>query len=245
MNSIAFRINLLKQRLNRALQAANRSPNSVTLMAVSKTRSIEEIKIAYDQDLRCFGENQLQEALPKLEALKGYEIEWHFIGRLQSNKLKKISQHFDWVETLSNIAMAEKLNKHLITLNKSLNVCIQVNIDHDPKKAGVLVDDVAALASVIQTLPQLNLRGLMTVPERHNSLAEDHRSYHRLKELFDQLNQQGFTLDTLSMGMSADFEAAIAEGSTIVRVGKNLFGPFSDQEPAPHYITEGSQHVYS
>lgn len=244
MNSIAFRINLLNKRLNRALTLAERSPNSVSVMAVSKTRSVEEIKLAYASGLRCFGENQVQEALPKLTALNNYDITWHFIGRLQSNKLKKISQHFDWVETLSSLPLAEKLNKHLASQDKTLNVCIQVNIDNDPNKAGVIPGEVTTLANDIQNLPYLNLRGLMTVPEQHHSLAEDRNSYHRLKTIFDQLNQQGFGLDTLSMGMSADFEAAVAEGSTIVRLGKNLFGPFADQETVENYITDEPQHVY-
>lgn len=244
MNSIAFRIKLIKQRLNSAIAAAKRLSNCVTLMAVSKTRSIEEIKIAYASGLRCFGENQLQEALPKIIALNDHDIEWHFIGRLQSNKLKKISHYFDWVETLSSIAMAEKLNAHLAAQDKSLNVCIQVNIDNAPEKAGIVADNVATLARDIQHLPHLNLRGLMTVPQRHNTVEADRASYYHLKAIFDQLNQQGFNLDTLSMGMSADFETAIAEGSTLIRVGKNLFGPFEDQELAKHYITDGPEHVY-
>lgn len=231
MNSIGFRINLINQRLIRALTQANRPTNCVTLMAVSKTRSVKEVKMAYAEGIRCFGENQIQEALPKIEALKDYAIEWHFIGRLQSNKLKKICQNFHWVETLSCQRFAEKLNNLCAKYQKTINVCIQVNIDNDPNKAGIAIDEVTALAEFIDTLPHLELRGLMTVPKKHNTLAEDRASYHRLKTIYDHLNQQGYRLDTLSMGMSADFEAAIAEGSTVVRIGKNLFGPFSYQEP--------------
>lgn len=228
MNSIEFRIKILEEKIAETLQSSQRHDQSVQLVAVSKTRNSDEITKAHAAGISHFGENRLQEALPKLEALADLPITWHFIGRLQKNKVKKIVQHFTWIESVADIETAEKISRCAIAQTKSINICIQVNIDADPNKAGVGPEALEDLAAAIQTLPQLSLRGLMTVPEKHTTIEADRKSYRHLKQLFDVLNQKGYALDTLSMGMSGDYPVAIEEGSTRVRIGKNLFGPFDD-----------------
>ena len=229
MNSIAFRLNLVKQRVTNALKTANRAQDKIDIVAASKARTTEEIKEAFHAGQRHFAENQLQEALPKIEVLSGYNIEWHFIGRIQNNKTRKIAQYFSWVHTISNEKVAQRLNDHHVQDTPPLNVCIQVNIDNDPNKAGVTPNECYALATFIEQLPKLNLRGLMTVPAKHAKLEDDGKSFRKLRALYDDLNERGLTLDTLSMGMSNDFEAAIAEGATLIRVGTNIFGPLDKQ----------------
>ncbi len=222
--SISKRIKNIKQTINTALIAAARKPNSVKLLCVSKYASLEKIREAIAAGERCFAENYLQGALEKIDALQAENLEWHFIGRIQRNKTRKIAENFAWVHSIDNVPVAQRLNAHREAC-KPLNVCIQVNIDLDPSKSGVMPQEVKKIATIIDQLPHLNLRGLMTVLQKHDKLEDDRQSYHRLKKLFLALQESGFKLDTLSMGMSNDFAVAIAEGATMVRIGSAIFNP--------------------
>ena len=222
MNSINFNINQLEQRINSALAKAQRSTEQIKLLCVSKMASIDAIEKAIIAGQHCFAENYLQTALPKIQALRRYDLEWHFIGRIQRNKTRKIAEQFTWVQSIDNAKIAKCLNKHR-QHQPPLNVCIQVNIDAAPDKAGVALDQIKPLATFIEQLPKLHLRGLMTIPTKHAKLGDDRKSYHRLKNIYQELQQSGFNLDTLSMGMSADLEAAIAEGATMIRIGRAIF----------------------
>lgn len=195
----------------------HRPSGSVELLAVSKGQPIEKILSVYHTGQRQFGENYLQEALPKIAALPD-DIIWHFIGPVQSNKTRKIAEHFHWVQSVDDLAIAKRLNDQRPAHLPPLNICIQVNIDNEPTKSGIAPEMVFDLATACLTLPRLRLRGLMSLPKRQ-------ASFHDLNNLFKSLCQQGISLDTLSMGMSDDFEAAIAEGSTMIRIGRALFGP--------------------
>lgn len=199
-------------------------PTAVTLLAVTKQQSIENILEAYAAGLRSFGENYLQEALPKIQALKNKNIEWHFIGRIQSNKTKLIAEHFDWVQTVCNEKQAQRLNDQRPKNLLRLNVCIQVNVDGDPAKAGVSLKELHLLVAFIKTQENLKLRGLMTIPENTSDSEKNKSTFVMFKKIFDDLNSQGFQLDVLSMGMSHDFETAIEAGSTMVRIGTMIFG---------------------
>lgn len=228
-NSIENRIIAIKRKINAALVAADRRPHSVKLLCVSKYASLEQIHQAIVAGERCFAENYLQDALAKIAALQTYDLEWHFIGRIQRNKTRKIAENFAWVHSIDNIPVAQRLNAHRAACTP-LNVCIQVNIDLDVNKGGVMPEKVKEMATIIDRLPHLNLRGLMTVPQKHAKLEDDRQSYHQLKKLFLALRESGFKLDTLSMGMSTDFTVAIAEGATIVRIGSAIFNPQREQE---------------
>lgn len=207
-------------RIRDAEMLAHRTPHSVKLLAVSKQQSIEAIAALYEQGQRLFGENYLQEALEKQTALNHLDIEWHFIGHIQRNKTKPIAEHFSWVQSVSNELIAKRLNDaHPLNL-PPLNICIEVNLDNEPQKSGVSLTNLPTLAHFIQSQPRLHLRGLMAIPQANTS---PQLAFQKLKTAFDTLNNQGFLLDTLSMGMSADFELAIQEGSTMVRLGTALF----------------------
>jgi pyridoxal phosphate enzyme (YggS family) len=195
-------------------------PRSVILLAVSKQQSIEAIAELYQQGQRAFGENYLQEALTKIEALKHLTIEWHFIGHIQRNKTKKIAEHFAWVQSVDSELIAKRLNEARPDHLPPLNICLEVNVDNEPNKAGVALDAVLPLAKVCLTLPKLRLRGLMAIPKAN---TDPRHAFQTLRETYDTLNQLGFSLDTLSMGMSADYELAIEAGSTMVRLGTAVF----------------------
>lgn len=195
-------------------------PSHVTLLAVSKQQSIEAITELYQQGQRAFGENYLQEALSKIEALKHLTIEWHFIGHIQRNKTKKIAEHFAWVQSVDSELIAKRLNEARPDRLPPLNICLEVNVDNEPNKSGVTLDAVLPLAKVCLTLPKLRLRGLMAIPKANTN---PEHAFQTLRETYDTLNQLGFSLDTLSMGMSADYELAIKAGSTMVRLGTALF----------------------
>lgn len=201
-----------------------RKPGSVGLLAASKGQSIEKIIAAYHAGQRAFGENYLQDALTKMETLSEFAIEWHFIGKLQSNKIKKIAEHFDWVHSIDNEKDAERLNEHRPSHLKPLNVCIEVNVSHEPSKSGVRFEGVLPLAIYCRQLPHLNLRGIMSIPAPQPDIFEQRRTFHKLFLLWQLMQEEGMPLDTLSMGMSDDFEAAIAEGATLVRIGRGIFG---------------------
>lgn len=222
---IAERLALVNQRIIAAEKAANRPPQSVQLLTVSKQQPVSSIRVAYNAGQRAFGENYLQEALQKIAALSNLEIEWHFIGRIQSNKTTRIAENFSWVHTVASAKAAKRLSDARPEAMPPLNVCIQVNLDNETQKAGVPLAAVADLAAYIQQFPKIYLRGLMALPAAGLSVLEKKARFTQLAQLQSQLNEKGAGLDTLSMGMSGDFEEAIFCGSTVVRVGSLLFGP--------------------
>lgn len=214
-------------RLERALRAADRSPDAASLLAVSKTKPAEMIREAYAAGQRAFGENYLQEALDKQAQLADLEgLEWHFIGPLQSNKTRAAAEHFDWIHTLDRLKIAQRLNDQRPASLPPLNVCLQVNISREASKSGILPDDLAHLAGAVSTMPRLCLRGLMTIPAPADTLDAQRRPLASLRKALKDLRREmpGVALDTLSMGMSDDLEAAILEGATLVRLGSAIFG---------------------
>lgn len=196
----------------------------VKLLAVSKHHDAARILEIYGLGQRLFAENYVQEAIDKIAQLPA-DIEWHFIGQLQSNKTKLVAQHFSWVQTIDRVKIADRLNEHCAELQKQLQICIAVNVDAEQQKAGVRVDELTELAQYVAQLPHLKLRGLMAIPRPRETYEQQLAVFMRVKQLFDGLHAQGLQLDTLSMGMSGDFQAALAAGSTMVRIGTKLFGP--------------------
>lgn len=202
----------------------HRPPNSVRCLAVSKQQPLDAIEALYHQGQHAFGENYLQEALTKIEALSHLSLEWHFIGHIQRNKTRKIATQFQWVHSVDSELIAARLNEARPTHLPPLNICLEVNVDGEQSKSGVAPHELLTLATACAQHPRLKLRGLMTLPEATNTLDEQRRAFKTVAALFRTLNSQGFHLDTLSMGMSNDYEAAIAEGSTMIRLGRALFG---------------------
>jgi len=204
----------------------------VDLLAVSKGQPPAALAAAHAAGQRRFGESYLQEALAKRDALGGLAAEWHFIGPMQSNKAKRIAAHFDWVHSLDRADLAERLHRHRPAALPPLEVCIQVNVSGEASKRGVAPEEVPALAEVVAGLPRLRLRGLMTIPAPERDPARQRAAFALLRTLLEALRARGHAgLDTLSMGMSADLEAAVAEGATIVRVGTAVFGPRPAKAP--------------
>lgn len=201
-----------------------RDRGSVKLLAVTKKQSIEKIRQAFAAGQHAFGENYLQEALEKMTALADLSIEWHFIGSIQSNKTQKITAHFDWVQSVASLSIAKRLNEQRPQNLPPLNICLEVNIDAETTKSGMEPSETFALAEACRELPRLRLRGLMAIPAPAESITAARQQFHKLASLWQQLKDAGHALDTLSMGMSDDFEAAIAEGSTMVRIGTAIFG---------------------
>lgn len=226
MTTIADRISIAQSRINQAAQNCSRSSAEISLLAVSKTKPISDIIAAYQAGQRLFGENYVQEGETKITALQADypDIEWHFIGPLQSNKSKIVAEHFDWMHTLSRDKIAQRLHEQRPSNKPPLNVCIQVNISQEESKSGVNAEDVATLALTINSLSKLTLRGLMAIPTATNNEQLQQQEFAQLKQLFDQLKQQYPSVDTLSMGMSNDMDIAIANGSTMVRIGSAIFG---------------------
>jgi pyridoxal phosphate enzyme (YggS family) len=202
----------------------HREPGDVELIAASKSRSVEEILALHRAGQLSFGENYLQEAQDKIKALDVYPIEWHFIGAIQSRKAGLIAENFSWVHSVDRLKVANKLNQHA-ALDAPLNVLIQVNLEGESSKGGVAPDQLLELAFAVDTLENLRLRGLMFMPKVHTLFADQRAVFSRAKDLFDNLKQSLPKIDHISMGMSGDLEAAIAEGATMVRVGTALFGP--------------------
>src|SRR5690606_22745351 len=221
MSTIANNIAKVAARIREAAQAAGRDPDTVGLLAVSKTQPAEAIREANGAGLSDFGENYLQEALEKQASLADLALTWHFIGPIQSNKTKAIAAHFDWIHSVDRLKLAQRLSEQRPAQLPPLNVCLQVNVSGEASKSGCAPDEVEALANAVAALPGLRLRGLMAIPEPSNDPAEQHAAFARLSLLQQQLDLE---LDTLSMGMSQDLEAAIAEGATWVRIGTALFG---------------------
>lgn len=226
MASIELKLQQLRQRIADACTAAKRPVQSVTLLAVGKTFPAGAVRVAYDAGCRAFGENYVQEALGKIEALGDLRegIEWHLIGPLQSNKTREAAAAFDWVHTIDRLKVAERLSAQRPAHLPPLNVCVQVNVSGEASKSGVAPAELLALSRAVASLPQLRLRGLMSIPEPVEGFGAQRAPHRRLRELFNALRADGLALDTLSMGMSADLEAAIAEGATMVRIGSALFG---------------------
>ncbi|MCP5143259.1 MAG: YggS family pyridoxal phosphate-dependent enzyme [Gammaproteobacteria bacterium] len=216
-------VTALLGRIRAAEIRFGRKPGSVELLAVSKTHGVDAIAAARAAGIRAFGENYLQEALPKVAALP--DLQWHFIGPVQSNKTRPIAERFAWVHTVERLKTAQRLSAQRPPELPPLNICIEVNISGESSKAGVAPSDLADLAQAVAALPGLQLRGLMALPAPEEEFAAQRAAFARLRSCLTSLNEQSLALDTLSMGTTDDFEAAIAEGATIVRIGTALFGP--------------------
>ncbi|GAB3312055.1 YggS family pyridoxal phosphate-dependent enzyme [Haliea atlantica] len=212
----------LLERVRLAAEKYQRQPESVRILAVSKTRSAEEIREAAVLGLRAFGENYLQEAREKMEQLRDLDLEWHFIGPIQSNKTRPIAEAFDWVHSVDREKVARRLSEQRPPTMPPLQVCLQVNVSGEASKAGVTPEALPELARAVAALPRLQLRGLMAIPAASDDVDAQRRAFAALRHCLEGLPSG---LDTLSMGMSGDLEAAIAEGSTLVRIGTDLFGP--------------------
>lgn len=227
MGTIQDNIEGVRGRIRKAAADAGRSPDEILLLAVAKSRSASEVRAAYDAGQRHFGENYLQEAIPKIEAMEGLDVVWHFIGAVQSNKTNAIAQHFQWVHTVDRLRIAERLGAQRPAELAPLNVCLQVNLDAEASKAGIAPDAVCELASHVAEIASLKLRGLMAIPAPREDFPEQCATFARLRRLFDEIAPvvASRNFDTLSMGMSDDFPAAIREGATIVRIGTAIFGP--------------------
>jgi pyridoxal phosphate enzyme (YggS family) len=221
----AARLAAVRQRIERAARRAGRDPGTVTLIGVSKTQPASAVAAAIDAGLADFGENYVQEGVAKLTALRRDGVRWHFIGQLQSNKTKAVAEHFDWVHTVDRPKIAERLSDQRPYHGPPLQVCLQVQVEDEPQKGGVAPAELRRLADAVAALPRLKLRGLMCIPPAYDDEAAQRGAFARLRGLRDELNGAGHSLDVLSMGMSADFEAAILEGATHVRVGTAIFGP--------------------
>jgi hypothetical protein len=224
MTTIASNLQAVRAALDTAAGAAGRNAGEVILLAVSKTFAADAIREAYRCGQRRFAESYVQEALEKISALQDLPVEWHFIGPIQSNKTRAIAENFAWVHSVDRLKTAERLSAQRPAHLPPLQVCLQVNISGEASKSGVLPDEAGALAQAISVMPNLALRGLMAVPAPAEGMVAQREPFAQLRGLRDQINQQGLQLDTLSMGMSDDFSAAIAEGATIVRIGSAIFG---------------------
>ncbi len=225
MHKIDDQLAKVTARIHQAATAAGRNPQTVQLIAVSKTQAAQALADAYAWGQRAFGENYLQEALDKQVQLANLTgIEWHFIGPIQSNKTRPIAAHFGWVHSVDRLKIAQRLSEQRPPELPPLNICVQVNIDDETTKSGVSLAELPVLVTAISQLPRLRLRGLMAIPAATNNPAQQRTAFAKLRSALESLNAQGFGLDCLSMGMSGDMEAAIAEGATFVRVGTDIFG---------------------
>jgi PLP dependent protein len=224
MSTIESNLQAVRARIATAARAAGRNPGDIALLAVSKTFAAAAVRAAYATGQREFGENYVQEALEKIAELSALPLIWHFIGPIQSNKTRAIAEHFDWVHSVAREKIALRLAAARAPQLGPLDICLQVNVSGEASKSGVAPEEVRPLAEAVRTLPRLRLRGLMAVPEPSDDIELQRRRFRGLRILLEQLNAAGFGLDTLSMGMSQDLEAAIMEGATIVRVGTAIFG---------------------
>lgn len=224
MTAIASNLQAVNDAIAQAARAAQRGAEDIKLLAVSKVFPAAAVREAFQAGQRAFGENYVQEALKKIEALRDLPLEWHFIGPIQSNKTRDIAERFAWVHSVDRLKIAERLSAQRPQNLPPLNVCIQVNVSGEASKSGVAPDALVALARAVARLPRLKLRGLMAIPAPAEDLQAQRVPFARLRGLLQHLNAQGLELDTLSMGMSHDLEAAVLEGATIVRVGTAIFG---------------------
>lgn len=214
----------VRERISSAAARYGRAPDGIGLVAVSKGQAVEKLRVLAAAGQRDFGENYLQEALPKIAALQEASIHWHFIGQIQANKTRLIAEHFSWVHTLDRERNARRLDEQRSDQRPPLNVCIQVRLEDEPGKGGVPPAEVLPLAERIGELPRLRVRGLMCIPPHRETYAEQLALFRRMSDVMSELQSRGFALDTLSMGMSRDLEAAIAAGATWVRIGTAIFG---------------------
>lgn len=224
MTIISIRRQAVLARIDVAARRYGRDPRQIALLAVSKTWPAACVRDAAAAGQRAFGENYVQEGIDKVAELRALGLEWHFIGPLQSNKTRLVAEHFDWVHSIDRLKIAERLAEQRPATLPPLSVCLQVNVSDEATKSGVTLDQAPQLAHALARLPGLQLRGLMAVPAPADDFAAQRAPFARLRELYEQLRADGLALDTLSMGMSHDLEAAIAEGATLVRVGSAIFG---------------------
>lgn len=225
MLDVAKRLKKVKERIRLAEVNFGRMPNSVQLLAVSKTKPIDDIKTAIAAGQRCFGESYVQEAVEKIHQIGADNIEWHFIGPIQSNKTRLIAENFSWVHSVDRLKIAQRLNDQRLVNQSPLKICLQVNVSGEQSKSGVGLDELTTLVEAITQLPNIELRGLMAIPAKSRFMDEQRGAFSQLKESLHCLNQTfSLKMETLSMGMSNDLEAAIAEGATIVRIGSDIFG---------------------
>lgn len=224
MKNISETFSQLQQQIDICCQRHSRQARQVRLIAVSKTRAIADIEQVIAAGQRHFAENQVQEAIDKIEALRRYPLTWHFIGQIQSNKTPSIARYFQWVHSIDRLKIAQRLQQQRSVHLPPLNICLQVNLDNEPQKAGVAPEQVLPLAKQLLDLKQLRLRGLMAVPKARTDYQQQRQVFAKLRQLFDDLRQQGIAVDTLSMGMTNDWSAAIAEGATMLRIGSAIFG---------------------
>jgi hypothetical protein len=224
MTAILSNLQATRVAVAQAAQAAQRGDGEVRLLAVSKTFPAQAVREAYQAGQRAFGENYVQEALDKIDALRDLPLEWHFIGPVQSNKTRVIAENFSWVHGVDRLKIAERLSAQRPVHLPPLNICLQVNVSGEDSKSGVTPSEAEALAVQTAQLPNLKLRGLMAIPAPSDDPAMQRLPFARMRVLLQQLNSRGLQLDTLSMGMSHDYPAAIAEGATIVRIGTAIFG---------------------
>jgi len=226
MSQIAAHLDETHARIAQAEHAAHRPAGCVTLLAVSKTFPAQAVRDAYAAGQRAFGENYVQEALGKITELADVRnaLEWHFIGPLQSNKTRQVAEHFDWVHSVDRLKIAQRLSEQRPPELPPLNICLQVNISGEASKSGVPPDTALEVAHAVAALPRLRLRGLMSIPESADTLAQQRAPHRALHALYETLRADGLALDTLSAGMSSDLEAAVLEGATMVRIGTAIFG---------------------
>jgi len=225
LENVARNLAAVRARMEHAAERAGRDPGAIRLLAVSKAQPVEVLEAAWEAGQQDFGENYLQEALPKLAALAEHDLRWHFIGGLQSNKTRAVAEHFDWVHTVDRESIARRLSEQRPAELPPLHLCLQVNVSGEGSKGGVAPERLPELADAVVALPRIRLRGLMAIPAPAEDLEAQRAPFRQLRELLEQLNARGHGLDTLSMGMSEDLEAAILEGATLVRVGTAIFGP--------------------
>ena len=227
MTTISAKLQAVSARIDAATERYGRPSGTVTLLAVSKTWPAAAVRVAFAAGQRLFGENYVQEGVDKADELvdlAAHGLQWHFIGPLQSNKTRRVAEVFDWVHSIDRLKIAERLAEQRPANRTPLQVCLQVNVSGESTKSGVALTEVATLARAVAQLPGLALRGLMAIPAPTDDFTQQRLAFSRLRQCFEQLNADGLQLDTLSMGMSDDLEAAIAEGATLVRVGSAIFG---------------------
>lgn len=222
---LADNITKLLERVRLSAEKSQRNTGDIRVLAVSKNHPAQDIRLAHSCGLDDFGESYLQEALPKMAELEGLELTWHFIGPIQSNKTRPIAEHFQWVHSVDRSKVARRLNDQRPPLLPPLQVCLQVNISGETSKSGATVDELPQLVRDVMLLPRLELRGLMAIPAATKELRLQQLAFSKLRSTLVELRQLAPALDTLSMGMSGDLEAAIAQGATIIRVGSAIFGP--------------------
>ena len=224
MTTISGNLQAVRARIEVAARKYGRNPDDISLLAVSKTWPAVDVRAAVDAGQREFGENYVQEGVDKVMDLAALELTWHFIGPLQSNKTRRVAETFDWVHSVDRLKIAERLSEQRPDTLPPLQICLQINVSGEETKSGMSLSDLPQLARHVARLPRLKLRGLMAIPAPLDDFAEQRQSFRRLREAYDELRIEGMMFDTLSMGMTHDLEAAIAEGATLVRVGTAIFG---------------------